>query len=82
MVALARRVLRFRLGGDGGGLLAEVIHEACACLRVICHHPDMGRFLPPMCWAVCCSLMRGTLPHFAYCYSHVPASLITLLVWW
>ncbi|KIZ05125.1 radial spoke protein 8 [Monoraphidium neglectum] len=40
MVALAQRVLRFKLGGDGGGLLAEVLHEACACLRGICHHPD------------------------------------------
>jgi hypothetical protein len=48
MVALAQRVLRFKLGGDGGGLLAEVLHEACACLRGICHHPD-GKVRPAGC---------------------------------
>ncbi|KAI8471920.1 MAG: hypothetical protein J3K34DRAFT_504855 [Monoraphidium minutum] len=48
VVALARRVLRFRLdategggGAEGGeGLLAGVLREACGCMRALCHHAD------------------------------------------
>lgn len=40
MVRLARRVLPFKMEGDGAQLVGEVLGEACACLRVICHHSD------------------------------------------
>ncbi len=45
MVVLARRMLRFDVGGgvagaQSGSLTQAVLHAACECLGMICHHPD------------------------------------------
>ena len=41
MVVLAKRALRFKLDEGGSpSLPGQVLHEACACLRAMCHHPD------------------------------------------
>ena len=40
MVVLAKRALRFKLDEGGSpSLPGQVLHEACACLRAMCHHP-------------------------------------------